>query len=187
MFEELKSMIHASPAAKAAPARVSPAPQPIAAVPAPAAAPAPAPQVAEPAPVAANAEPVVVPYVPEVGAPEPTKLFDASGALRGTLTPDGKFVAVNVEPEDSLAQLSEADRAPVIPEDEARVDLPQRTSGRISFLTATYESEKEDPKYPDRRTKRLANDLARNLHSRPVSIFDPEKTPAAESIKKWIQ
>jgi hypothetical protein len=171
-----------------------PAPEPVAV--APAATPKPA---AEPAPVAApdpvlavaakiSKEPVIVDYVPEpiAVAPKGTPLCDPTGKLRGYLRPDGLFSAV-AEEADPLANLKESDRAPVIPEDESRVDLPQRSAGRISFLTATYESEREDPAYPARLKARLANDLARNLHARPASIFDPEKTPAAESIKKWIQ
>ena len=177
----------ATPAQVAAPA---PAAVVLAATPEPAA--ESAPQAVETAPVTPveSHEPKIVEYTPEPEAPAPkrTPLVDPQGKLRAYQLEDGTLIAVTRESiEDPLAGLSDVDRAPVIPEDEARVDLPQRTSGRISFLTATYESEKEDPKYPDRRTKRLANDLARNLHSRPVSIFDPEKTPAAESIKKWIQ
>ena len=213
MFEGLKAKIHAGHAVKpvvapkiaakiisdlsglqaAAPAFVvpsMPAPEPVSTT-----VESPEPVIAEfePEPVVAvklSNEPTIVDYVPEPAAPAPkrTPLIDPAGKLRAYQLEDGTLIAVTRESiEDPLANLNAEDRRPVIPEDEARVDLSQRTSGRITFLTATYESEREDPKYPDRRTKRLANDLARNLHSRPVSIFDPEKTPAAESIKKWIQ
>ena len=119
----------------------------------------------EPAPVVAavaklSKEPTIVDYTPEPApvASKRTPLVDPAGKLRAYQLEDGTLVAVTRESiEDPLANLKEEDRRPVDPEEEARVDLSQRTSGRITFLTATYESEKEDPKYPDRRTKRLAN------------------------------
>lgn len=134
-------------------------------------------QEPEPATVAESHEPTIVPFVPEVSAPEPTKLFDASGALRGTLTPDGKFIAVDVET-DPLASLSAEDRAEINWDDEKRVDLPQRSAGRIQWLLR-FETEQQ--------TKdRIANDIHRALFARPRSEFDPETTKAAESIKKWL-
>jgi hypothetical protein len=157
---------------------------------------APAAPTAEPAPVtvAESHEPTIVEYQSEpvvslpVGrAPEGMELVEKlTGKTRGYLRPDGLFVAVAEEPEDELARLSEADRAPVIPEDEVRVDLSQRTSGRIKFLTATYESEREDPAYPARRVARLANDVHRGLAARTSEPFNPEKSKNAEAIKQWL-
>lgn len=192
-FDEIATLI--TPGEKAAPAKVAaPAPpKPVAAKPAPSPAPVVAP-TPKPEPVVAEShEPTVVEYQPEpavssMPAPQGVELVEKlTGKLRGYLRSDGLFVAVTEQPEDELANLKAEDRRPVNSEEEARVDLAQRTSGRIKFLTATYESEKEDPKYPARRTARLANDLARNFHARPASIFDPEDTAVAKELKRWIQ
>lgn len=182
MFDHLKTLIHAAQAAKPAVAPPKPAPSVTSLVekfPTEPVAVAPEPAPIAPAPVASSvsAEPTVVPFMPEVVAPEPTKLFDASGALRGTLMPDGKFIAVDVEA-DPLASLSAEDRAEINWDDEKRVDLPQRSAGRIQWLLR-FETEQQ--------TKdRIANDIHRALFARPRSEFDPETTKAAESIKKWL-
>jgi len=133
-------------------------------------------------------EPTIVAYVPEPApsAPAGTKAFDAAGKLLGTVMPDGRFVASPAETEDVLAHLKAEDKRPVDVDEESRTDLAQRTSGRISFLTSTYESEKEDPKYPERRTKRIANDIHRGLAARTTAPFDPETTKNADLIKKWV-
>jgi hypothetical protein len=193
ILDELKSLTQAG--ADAAPAPVAAVPAPVAAKAADSdsakstkSAAAPTPDVVVEAAANISHEPTIVKYEQEaavVSVPAGNKVFDEAQKLLGYLTPDGKFTAVSESPEDSLARLNEADRRPVSAEEEARVDLAQRTSGRISFLTATYESEKEDPKYPERREKRLKNDIHRGLAARPASIFDPEKTKAAEAINKW--
>lgn len=202
-FDELESMVQG--AVKPEPAKVvTPSPAGMYSAPAPAApAPVSAP-VAEASPAASFAaeldkyittepvakvsnEPTIVAYVPEPApsAPAGTKAFDAAGKLLGTVMPDGRFVAAPAETEDVLAHLKAEDKRPVDVDEESRTDLAQRTSGRISFLTSTYESEKEDPKYPERRTKRLANDIHRGLAARTPSIFDPEKSANAAEIKRF--
>lgn len=177
MFDHLKSLIQAGSAAPAP----APAPKKPVAAPAPAVTPD-EPPAASAAPAASSApvsaEPTIVPYVPAVSTPQGTKLFDESNKLRGTLMPDGKFIAVDVEA-DPLAQLSEADRVEINWHDEKRIDLPQRSAGRIQWLLQ-FEAEQQ--------TKdRIANDIHRALFSRPREEFDPDKTKAAEAIKKWIQ
>jgi hypothetical protein len=143
-------------------------------------------------PVAAakiSIEPEIVKYSPVTAppaAPEAMRLYDSVGVFRGVLLPDGTFEGVtSAGPAAApFSNLSEEDRAPVIPEDEARVDLPQRTSGRIIFLTATYESDKEDPTH-ERRRKRLENDIHRGLAARTSVERDPERSAAAQSINQW--
>lgn len=196
MFEHLKSLVHAAaPAAK--PATVSPKPASVAA-PAPAVAPVELPAAASaaeaapepaPAPVVAariSKEPTIVEYVPEpvVSAPKGKQAFDASGALLGTLMPDGKFIAVDVAA-DPLASLSAEDKRPIDWDEERRVTLddgtilPQRRPGRIQFLL-TQETEQQ--------TKdRIANDIHRGLAARPRTEFDPEKSGGAQAVNKWKQ
>jgi hypothetical protein len=201
MFDALKSLIHAGPAAK--PVVVAPTPKPT-------------PQVAEPAPVAVvtslpasepvsapvsaeptvepvvvvpklSKEPVVVDYTPEPAAPAPkrTPLVDPVGKLRAYQLEDGTLIAVTRENiEDPLATLSENDKRPVDAEEEARIDLAPRSSGRIVFLWETYENPTVDPSGV-RLQKRLANDIARGLASRTRVEFDPERSANAAKINKF--
>jgi hypothetical protein len=151
-------------------------------VPAPVAAPAPDPVLL--AAARTSHEPVIVKYEEPVvvSAPKGKQAFDASGALLGILMPDGKFIAVTAEPEDALNRLSEADRRPVDPAEEADTTLPQRTAGRITYLLATYEAQ-----HPERTQARIQNDLARALFARPANIFDPDKTANAAEVKRFTQ
>jgi hypothetical protein len=187
-LDELIGMVTPGAKVKPAPVTAVPATTPVAAVRAPepvvASTPEPEPEPvviaesSEPTIVKYEPEPAVVPSLPVVSAPNGRKLFDESNKLRGTLMPDGKFIAVDVEA-DPLAHLSEADRAEINWEDEKRVDLPQRSPGRIQWLLR-FETEQQ--------TKdRIANDIHRALFARPRSEFDPETTKNAAEIKRWIQ
>jgi hypothetical protein len=184
-FDEIKDeLTKAGPQAEPAPLP-KPAPKPAIVVePEIVAAPAPAPTVAK-----IRIEPEIVKHAPVIAptaAPEAMRLYDSVGVYRGVLLPDGTFegVARATTTTTPFSNLSEQDRAPVIPEDEARVDLPQRTSGRIIFLTATYESDKEDPTH-ERRRKRLENDIHRGLAARTSVERDPEKSANAQSVNQW--
>jgi hypothetical protein len=132
-------------------------------------------------------EPVIVPYVPEPAAPAPkrTPLTDPAGKLRAFLLSDGTLVAVTSEnTDDPLAKLSAEDKRPVDEEEEARIDLAPRSSGRIIFLWETYEKPEVDPSGA-RLQKRLANDIARGLASRTRVEFDPERSANAAKINKF--
>jgi hypothetical protein len=115
-------------------------------------------------PVAATPEPapsgVTIPAEPAVRSSLPagtTPLYTKEGTLAAYRTSEGVFVAVTkITASTALENLSAEDRRPVDPEEELRNDLPLRTSGRIQFLLATYESN-----HPERTAARIQNDIAR--------------------------
>jgi hypothetical protein len=177
--EELKNLTQAGASAKAAPV-VAPAPTPVEP---PAAASVPV-VVAE-----VSAEPTIVKYeepaVVPVSASKGTPLVDPAGKLRAYITVDGKLVAVTSEESaDPLAGFSDANRAPVDLETEARLDLSPRSSGRIKFLEATYELG-----HPERAAARRQNDLGRELYQRKLTAkkFDPSTSANAAEINRFLQ
>lgn len=144
--------------------------------------PAPKPSARTYAPVAA---PVLVPDVKPASIPLPegyVEAFARSGAFLGVLKPDGSFIRRTSElPSDPLSGVSEADKEPINWDDEKRLDLPQRTPGRVQFLLLHETKEQRDA--------RIQNDLMRGLkqHHADVVPFDKEKTAAADALKKWVQ
>jgi hypothetical protein len=142
------------------------------------AAPAPAPPVQR-----VRIEPEIVRHAPASAppaAPEAMRLYDSVGVYRGVLLPDGTFEGVaSATPATPFANLSEEDRRPVDWDEEQRLDLPQRSPGRIEFLLQ-YETEAQ-------RKARIANDHGRALTGRGVVQRDPEKSAAAQAVQRWRQ
>jgi hypothetical protein len=182
-FDELKGLT--SSGAQAAPVET---PKPVAVAPAPAS--EPIASVADAATVHADpyapvAAPVLVPDVKPASIPLPegyVEAFARSGAFLGVLKPDGSFIRRTSElPSDPLSGVSEADKEPINWDDEQRLDLPQRTPGRVQFLLL-HETKEQ-------REARIQNDLMRGLkqHHADVVPFDKEKTAAADALKKWVQ
>jgi|ERR1700691_3685452 len=179
-FDEISALTKAGPQAEPAP-QPKPTPKPAIVV-APeleiVAAPAPAPVVAK-----IRIEPEIVKYSPVTAppaAPEAMRLYDSVGVYRGLLMPDGTFEgATSATPATPFANLSEEDRRPVDWDEEQRLDLPQRSPGRIEFLLQ-YETEAQ-------RKARIANDHGRALTGREVVQRDPEKSATAQAVQRWRQ
>lgn len=125
-------------------------------------------------------EPVVALSIPDGAEP----LYTKKGVLAAYRKSDGAVVAVTEEPISLLDGLSEADRAPVDPESEARLDLSPRTAGRIAYLAATFEAG-----HPERTAARQQSDLGRALYQKSLTAkpFDPEKSANADKIKRFLQ
>jgi hypothetical protein len=132
------------------------------------------------APVAAPvpaAKPSSVPELPNGAVP----LFLSDGTYTAIRTLDGQYITVtNEKPADPLAGLSASDQEPINWDDEQRLDLPQRTPGRVQFLLL-HETKEQ-------REARIQNDLMRGLTQQKADTvpFDPEKTAGAQSMKKWL-
>jgi hypothetical protein len=191
MFDQLRSLLHAGPAAEPtlAPKPVVAAPALVAEVFEPETIAAPhEPEIVEapaPAPVVARIriEPEIVSFSSIPGAPaaapEAVKLYDAAGVFRGILLPDGTFEgATSASSADPFASLSAEDRRPIDWEEESRIEgMSQRTPGRIQFLLHHETKEQRDA--------RIQNDIHRGLAARTSIERDPEKSANAQSVNQW--
>jgi hypothetical protein len=177
-FDEIQALTKAGANAESAP-QPKPAPKPavvIASEPEIVAAPAPAPTVQR-----IRIEPEVVKYSPVTAppaAPEAMRLYDSVGVYRGLLLRDGTFEgATSAKSADPFASLSAEDRRPIDWDEEQRLNLPQRSPGRIEFLLEHETKEQRDA--------RIQNDIHRGLAARTSVERDPEKSANAQSVNQW--
>jgi len=176
MFEGLKSLLHAGPAAAAPKPEPAPAPKPVATVPAP-----------EPV-VAPSTEAESVARLHEDWYSDLKRYSDPNDHLVVAGGPAAVEVIAVPEtpltPEQLDAAMAEAIpttpqidplthevwNRPVDPEEEKREDLEARSGKRIEFLLATYERGRRDL-----TEARILNDKLRHRNLNPVPTYSPYK------------